>query len=562
MRRRLPSVVAAVAFVALAIVSVREAGAAEDVDKQVQKMNKRAMDDYDSLEFESSRRTLVDAVALLRANGLDETPLAAKTYANLGIVYINGFKDRNRGQQQFVNALKITPGYKLDPALVTPELDEAFGAAQKQVARMSPGGPKPTTPKPVTPPTPKPVTPPTPKPVTPPPTPAKPIEKPPEKGPPPVSPDDVKGLVHNPVDESRPSAPIPVRAKLGSDVGATRVFLFFRGSGQEDFVSVPMKNSGGAEWVGVIPADAVQGKSLQYYLEARDARGRAVVNAGSSPNPFIIVLSDSAAPPTNVPEVDVEDPLMRDRLAKKRAQEEKKSTRDHLFVFVMPGFGFGVEPSGNHTEVAWQLQTMGKNAGTYVQQPVGTTGIAISAFHLAAEIGYLITPKISISVLGRFQLVTGANAETVHTGTEQGATTKAFGAVAVLARVRYRFFEGRFHPYAHFNLGGGEIRHVLDIAGAATPDKPLVDKFTADTWNGGNTNIDTYQQLVCKNQSDCKDTIALGYFFIGGGGGIWYDFASHFAFILDVNLLGAIPVGGRQGGLNIDVQAGLGAHFF
>ena len=83
--------------------------------------------------------------------------------------------------------------------------------------------------------------------------------------------------MHTPVDESRPNAPIPVRAKLGTDVGATRVFLFFRGSGQEDFLSVPMKNTSGAEWVGRHPGDAVTGKSLQYYLEARDARGRAVV---------------------------------------------------------------------------------------------------------------------------------------------------------------------------------------------------------------------------------------------------------------------------------------------
>jgi len=307
---RRSSSVAVVVIALVAAVLVPSSARAEDVDKQVQKMNKRAMDDYDSLEFESSRRTLQDAVQMLRANGLDETPLAAKTYANLGIVYINGFKDRNRGQQQFVNALKIAPDYKLDPAVATPELDEAFQAAAKQVAKM---GGKARQPKPVTPPTTTP-----PKPVTPPPT------TPPETTPTPptTAGEEVKGLQHTPVDESRPNAPIPVRAKLGSDVGATRVFLFFRGSGQEDFLSVPMKNTGGAEWVGVIPGDAVTGKSIQYYLEARDARGRAVVNAGSGPSPFVVVISDTAAAPSNVPEVDVEDPLMKERLAKKRKDEE------------------------------------------------------------------------------------------------------------------------------------------------------------------------------------------------------------------------------------------------
>ena len=541
-----------VSVLLIACVLASASARAEDVDKQVQKMNKRAMDDYDSLEFESSRRTLLDAVQMLRANGLDETPLAARTYANLGIVYINGFKDRNRGQQQFVNALKIAPDYKLDPAVDTPELAEAFSAAQKQVAKLA-GKQRPATTPPKPPVAEKP--------------PEKPPEKPVETPPtPPPSTEEVHGLVHTPVDESRPNTPIPVRAKLGSDVGATRVFLFFRSSG--DFLSVPMKNSSGAEWVGVIPPDAVTGKSLQYYLEARDARGRAVADAGSAASPFIVVISDTAAAPSNVPEVDVEDPLMKERLAKKRKEEEHKSTRDHLFIFVMPGFGFGVEPAGNHTEVAWQFQTQGAHMNTFIQQPVGATGIAVAPFHLAVEIGYLITPKLSLSIFGRFQFVTGANAETVRvTGMESGATTKAFGAVAVLARARYRFLEGRFHPYIHVDLGGGEIRHVLDISsaeGEPPNGHPLVDKFTADTWNASPTDqatLQTYQQEVCSNHKNCSDTISLGYLFIGGGAGIWYDFASHFAFILDVNLLGGIGTSDRQSGFNIDVQAGLGAHF-
>jgi hypothetical protein len=269
-------------------------------------------------------------------------------------------------------------------------------------------------------------------------------------------------------------------------------------------------------------------------------------------------------PPSNVPEVDVEDPLMKERLARKRKDEEHKSTRDHLFIFVMPGFGFGVEPAGNHTEVAWQFQTQGVNMGHFIQQPVGSTGIAVAPFHLAVEVGYLITPKLSLSIFGRFQFVTGANAETVPNpmGTS-GATTKAFGAVAVLARARYRFLEGRFHPYIHVDIGGGEIRHVLDISSAESEGHPLVDKFTADTYNAtpDPTQLSSYQQEVCANHSNCSDTISLGYLFIGGGAGIWYDFASHFAFILDVNLLGGIGTSDRQSGFNIDVQAGLGVHF-
>jgi hypothetical protein len=223
----------------------------------------------------------------------------------------------------------------------------------------------------------------------------------------------------------------------------------------------------------------------------------------------------------------------------------------------MPGFGFGVESSGNHTEVAWQYQ---KSTKTYIQQPVGTTGVCIAPFHLALEIGYAITRHWSVSLFGRFQLVTAANAETQRTtGMEQQATTKAFGAVAGLARLRYRFLEGRFHPYLQFNIGGGEIRHVLDISSAQSTDFPLVDKYTAQQLNAGN-NVNP-QQLVCPSPNSCSDTIALGLFLIGGGAGIWYDIGSHLAFIFDINVLGAIGTAGRQTGSNIDVQIGLGAHF-
>src|SRR5690242_7418303 len=104
MRRR--RLVVSILLVLSTLMLTAPAAWAEDIEKQVQRLNKRAMEDYDALEFDSARRTLLDALQMLRANGLDETPTAAKTYINLGIIYINAFKDKNRGQQQFVNALK------------------------------------------------------------------------------------------------------------------------------------------------------------------------------------------------------------------------------------------------------------------------------------------------------------------------------------------------------------------------------------------------------------------------------------------------------------------------
>ncbi len=511
---------------------------ADDVEKQVSRMNQKAMEDFDALEFDTARKTLIDAVSMLRGNGLDETPLAAKTYLNLGVLYVAGFKDRSRGIAQFASALKIRPELKLDPQVASPELEEAFGVAQKQAAaaRKVDNSGKPDKGKP----------------------------EPPEEVKPPV---EVTGLVHAPVDETRPNTAIPIHAQLGTDTGATRLFVFFRGAGQEDFLSSPMKQNGN-EWVGVIPSEIVTGRTLQYYLEARDARGRAVVGAGSAPNPYIISISESAAAPGTIPEIDVEDPLLRERLKKKREDEERRQAgkRDHFFIFVMPGVGLGYEPAGNHTEVAYQYQAA---TNSYSPARIKFDGFALAPFHLSVEAGGLITDHWAVSLLGRFQVVSGANAQTVgDTMQSVNPTSGASGAVAGLLRVRYRFLSGRFHPYAHVDIGGGQIRHFIDLSKAESNTYPLVDRASADSFNNDGspapkdpTNARYLHQEVCSNHANCTDSIALGYFLVGGGGGLWYDFAAHFAFIVDVNILGAIGTGSSQSGMNTDIQIGIGAHF-
>jgi hypothetical protein len=158
--------------------------------------------------------------------------------------------------------------------------------------------------------------------------------------------------------------------------------------------------------------------------------------------------------------------------------------------------------------------------------------------------------------------VTGGNAETDRSKNPIQPTSKASGAIAGFLRLRYRFLEGRFHPYLQANIGGGEIRHALDISGGEGPNYALVDVYSAGQWNNSPPGMRTMlNQEVCPNHANCVDTIALGYFFVGGGAGLWYDVASHFGLILDVNLIGAIGTGDHQSGFNIDVSAGVGAHF-
>ena len=70
------------------------------VDKLVQ-MNKKALDDYDTLDWDAAKRILLDALVAGKKAGLDNHPVMGRTYIHLGAVYITGFKDRQKGLQSF-----------------------------------------------------------------------------------------------------------------------------------------------------------------------------------------------------------------------------------------------------------------------------------------------------------------------------------------------------------------------------------------------------------------------------------------------------------------------------
>ncbi len=490
-------------------------------------MNKRAMSDYDALEFELARKTLMDAVSLLRQAGMDESSIAAKTYMNLGVVYVAGFKDRNRGMQQFVQALKVNSALKLDPAVASPELDEVFTAARKQV-----GGSGSTSTS---------------------------VPELDEND----KPNDAKGLQHVPADEARPGEPLLIKAQLGSDAGATKMFVLYRASGQSDYTTLPMKSGGGGEWSASIPGDVIEDRPLQYYVEARDKKGRVVLNSGSAPSPFIVTISE-VAPGARI--------VRRDQPKSSKAQDPNHYHR--MFLNVMPGFGFGVHPAGHTTEVAYQKYCVTSCDGAtptvatvtkYRPAAVDHGGAVVSPFHIAVELGGNITRNFSLSLMGRFQVVTGANAQTLEPSTGAPAnqpTTRSAGAVAGFVRAKYRFplLHNRLHPYLHVDVGGGEIRDALDMSGAQKPNAPLVDFTTADAYNrDANSKL---LQLVCADPTNCYDTLRLGYVFVGGGAGISYDVWKYIAVMLDVNLLGAIRIGDNgQSGFHADFQLGVGAHF-
>ncbi len=104
----------------------------------------------------------------------------------------------------------------------------------------------------------------------------------------------VTGFVHEAIDEAPPGRPVDIVVQVPQNSGWTAT-LFFRGAGEETFSAIVMKPHY-SELVGRIPAGAMKGTSVHYYVEAKDGGGKLVGNSGKAGSPNIIYLDANAKP--------------------------------------------------------------------------------------------------------------------------------------------------------------------------------------------------------------------------------------------------------------------------
>src|SRR5688572_2837710 len=115
------------------VVVVAAAGDATAQDaravKRVEELNRAAMEDYDLLEFDSAKKQLGDALALVKRQRLEKHTVAARTHLNLGIVYGAGLGDQDTALLEMISALEIDGELKLDAAYRSPALQKTFEQA-------------------------------------------------------------------------------------------------------------------------------------------------------------------------------------------------------------------------------------------------------------------------------------------------------------------------------------------------------------------------------------------------------------------------------------------------
>ena len=129
--------------------------------------------------------------------------------------------------------------------------------------------------------------------------------------PPPDHPKHAKGAAytatdfeHQVIDSAPPGKPLDLTAYAPEDAG-WQVTMFYRGSGDATFTSVPMRPRY-HELVARIPGKRMSGASVQYYIEVRDKAGTVVTRVGHASSPNLVYLDESAKP-RFYPDMDDDD---------------------------------------------------------------------------------------------------------------------------------------------------------------------------------------------------------------------------------------------------------------
>jgi hypothetical protein len=275
--------------VALVVAASPPARAQEDspaVEKIV-KLNKKAVDEYQNLNFDKARKILEDALEACSRAGLDSHPVTARTHVHLGVVLFAGLKQKDAAIDEFKKAAAIQSDVKLDTALATPEIQEVFDQA---VAGGKSGG-----------------------------------ETAGSGG----GTSSEEAITHEPVTRAGQGRAIAINATLDSSVKAKKVVLSFSADGSEDFGEREMKEASPGNWMGQIPSSATQGAKVSYYIEVIGEDDQVAARKGSPASPLVVSLRGPGGASSKLPN------------KKKAPVAEPASTGPSLFFALGLGSGFG-----------------------------------------------------------------------------------------------------------------------------------------------------------------------------------------------------------------------------
>ncbi|HEY0195277.1 MAG TPA: tetratricopeptide repeat protein [Kofleriaceae bacterium] len=464
------------ALVIAGMLAVLVTAAHADPKAEIVAKTRSAMASYDAMDYDAARRQLNQAIAVAKKAKLDRDPVVARVYLDLGIAQLAG-SDPEAARGSFLTAVQIDPKIAVDPGYKTSELvrmvDEAKLAARKQPAAGQAGG-----------------------------------DEPESDG---VDCAAVRGLQHTVIETGRPGIAQPIEATVNSELSPARVVVMYRPEGAVDFTEAKLTKQGACRYVGTIPASAMHGGIVHYYIVAYDVASKALAAKGTSGSPNLISLGGAGVPrvteepisagtSSKVPTIASQAPDPADRPPSHSSIE--------LSIHVGTGLGYvtGVTEAGNNVQ---------------------TCCIGTSLLVFSPEVAYYFSRQFGIGLAARIGVPIGANID--------GHST---AAPAGFLRFHYAFSRSGDGLALMGEVGVGVLRNTLKVN--AVDDMPGMD----------------------------TDVVAQGPLLLGLGLGYKKHLGGALAFLAELDAMSGLAVADKLGsaiylntGFSADVTLGLAVGF-
>lgn len=435
--------------VILGVIGCLAAPVRADPRSDIVAKTRQAMASYDAMDYEAARRLLNQALAIAKRAKLDRDPVVARVYLDLGIAQLAA-SDPEAAKVAFLSAAQIDPKITIDPAYKSAELvrmlDDARAAAGDSGEPAS---------------------------------------------------DDcrsIRGIQHAPVEGARRGVAQPIEVLIGGDVSPARVVAMYRPEGAIDFTELRLARQGGCRYTGTIPAAAMHGALVHYYIAAYDANNKVLTAKGSSGSPNVLELGGGA------PRHDAADPAggaseTPPEHSKRDAEPGLVERSDQLALRPRHRFALATSLGAGLGYVS------GKTEGDNVVQQccLGTNPLV-----LAGELRYYLSPRVSLGAVARFGFPLTANI--------MGHSSVA---PAGLLRLGYAFSDTGRGLHLSGEAGFGILRNTITLA---TEDPKM------------NTDI-----------------VAQGPLLFGAGIGYTFRLSDSFAFLVDLDVIAGIAVVDRLG---------------
>jgi len=426
-----------------------------------------AMASYDAMDYEAARRLLYQALALAKRARLDRDPLVARVYLDLGIAQL-AVADPEAAKVSFLSAVQIDPKITVEPAYKSSEVVRLLDDARAVAGDSEP-----------------------------------------------VSEEcKLRGIQRAVLADARPGVAQPVEVVVGGEPAPARVVVMYRPQDAIDFTEARLSRQAGCRYTGTIPAAAMRGALVHYYIAVYDASNRVLAAKGSSATPSVLSLATPGAaigaarapgnpPPAGPPAAPAPPPAP---LGVAREAPVPRGPRRVAAMFVGTGIGY----------------VSGKTEGENVVQ---TCCLGTSAVVLGGELRYQLSERWSLAAVGRLGLPLGAN-----------ITGHSTIAPAGFVRVGYTFGGPIDGLHVMAELGAGILRNTIKL----TTQTPGMD----------------------------TDIVAQGPLLAGAGVGYAWRLGRMVAMLVDVDAIAGLAVADKLGsaihlntGISGDMRVGVAVAF-